>query len=167
MSDLAPRGFAADANPPYGDDLGPNFLPNPITGQLIDVTDPASCAVAIAELHALEDRIKEVKRVLGATLVEESHRQGSKTLHLPGAEVTLTEKKEITWDLQKLRELRALGLPDERWQALVRTTVEEKVNANVAKQLAGANDEYARIVEEARTDHVGDRYVADVKRVQT
>lgn len=137
---------------------------NPITGELIDVTDPASCAIAIAELRVLEDRIKEVRRVLGATLVDESRRLGTKTLHLPGAEVTLTESRSIVWDLEVLAELRDLGLPEERWNELVRTTVEERVNANVAKSIAGGNDEYRRVVEAARTDHVGDRYVGEVKR---
>lgn len=145
----------------------PTEVANPITGELIRVDDPASCAVAIAELRALEDRIKEVKRVLGATLVAESHRQGSKTLHLPGTEVTLTESKSIVWDLETLAQLRDLGLPEERWNELVRTTVEEKVNANVAKQLAGANDAYRDVIDAARADYTGDRYVADVKRAKT
>lgn len=171
---LAPQGFAADSNPPYGDDSGPTDvaipelreIANPITGELIDVSDPTACAAAIAELRDLEDRAKYVRRILGETLVEESLRLGTKTLHLAGADVTLTEKKTIVWDVEKLAELRDAGLPEERWDELVTQVVEEKVNANVAKQLSG-NPVYAEIVAAARTDHVGDRYVENVKRAKT
>lgn len=138
---------------------------NPITGELIRVDDPRECAVAIAELRDLEDRIKEVKRVLGATLIEEARKQGVKgTLRVPGAEVTISRKKEIVWDLELLAELHEAGLPEARWDELVRTTVEQKVNANVAKQLAGANDDYRTILEAARTDFEGEPYVSSVKR---
>lgn len=166
----ADEGTPDVPSPPPSESLAvpePREIANPITGELIRVDDPVSCAVAIAELRILEDRIKEVRRVLGSTLVTESFRLGSKTLHLPGAEVTLTEKKEIVWDLEKLAELRDLGLPEERWADLVRTTVEEKVNASVAKQIAGNNPDYRAVIEAARTDHVGDRYVSTVERAKT
>ena len=48
-------------------------------------------------------------------------------------------------------ELRDLGLPEERYGELVVATVTYKVNASVAKQIAGANPEYAKVIDRARS----------------
>jgi hypothetical protein len=74
-------------------------------------------------------------------------------LHIGGgwrAEVTMGNR--IEWDMEVLERLRDAGLPEERWDALVRPQVEYKVSARVADQIAKANPEYAVIVARARTD---------------
>jgi hypothetical protein len=85
-----------------------------------------------------------------AVLLEESRRQGTKTLHLPDGTAEVSGGTALEWDIDVLAELQAVGLPEDRYGELVVTTVTQKVDARVAKQLEAANPEYAAIIERAR-----------------
>jgi len=136
---------------------------NPATGELMSLDDPRSCLFALRELRDLEDRIKTVKRILSGAVAEEAARQGTKTLHLPGISATVATKKEIQWDLDQLTKLVDLGLPAERFAALVKTEVTYKVSAAEADRIAKANPDYRVVIERARTDFEGDPYVTKVE----
>jgi hypothetical protein len=129
----------------------------PATGELIDLADAPAVARAYTELAYLETRIRESKRVLRDALIAESRRRGTKTLRLAGGLVArIKTKKDIVWDLEELEKLHELGLPEERYNELVQETVSYKVSAVVAKQIAGANEDYAKVIEQARTDTEGE-----------
>lgn len=142
----------------------PESVVNPVTGELLLLEDPAAVAIYLDEVRQLEDKLRFVKRILGERLAEESRVQGTQVLHMPGVVVTLTRKKEIEWDMPKLRELKALGLPEQRFNELVRQTIETKVLANEAKKIAAANPAYREVIEAARSDREGEPYVSKIER---
>lgn len=126
---------------------------------LVDVRSgevlPATPENALALLLAARDirrRLLSVVKDCEAVLLEESRRQGTKTMHLPGGTVTVAggPGSELVWDFEVLARLIAVGLPDERWQELVTVKTTRTVNARVASQLEAANEDYAAIIREAR-----------------
>lgn len=136
----------------------------PATGELVDLDDPLACAVAIDEMYELEQRLKEARKILSRTLVAEAERQGTNTvLRLPGAIVKLRTPSRTEWDLDELEKLRDLGLPEERYNALVRETVSHKVMASEAARIGKANPRYAEVIERARHDFDGEPYVTEVE----
>ena len=86
-------------------------------------------------------------------LVDEAVRQGTKTLELPAGKAVLTggPESELQWDIEILEQLRELGLPEPRFDELVKTEVTYKVDARVAKQLEAANAQYAGVIMVARS----------------
>lgn len=124
-------------------------------GSVVNLDKPAEVAQALADVRALENALRDVKPILTGALVEESKRQGKKTLRFGDLEVVISQSREIVWDLEVLAELLDAGMSEERYAELVTETVTYKVSAQEAKIIAGANPEYARIIERARTDHDG------------
>jgi hypothetical protein len=122
----------------------------PGTGELVEIDDPRQVAKAVGSIRELERRLYELRRGLIQLLVEESQRVGSKTLRFPDVEVEITGGVRLQWDIDKLKQLRDVGLPEERLNALVYEVVEEKVDGRIAAQLRGANPTYARIIDEAK-----------------
>ena len=122
----------------------------PSSGEVISLEDPAACVKVLSEIRELESRLREAKGALTHALTYEFSRQGTKTLELNGVKATLGPDSEIVWDIEVLNELRGLGLPEERMDALVTAEVTYKVNGSVAKQIAGANNEYADVIERAK-----------------
>lgn len=123
----------------------------PTTGEVISSDDPIGCLRVLAEVRALEAKLKDLKGALTGALGEEFKRQGAKTLELGGVKAELRGGSEVVWDVEILEELRDAGLPDARMDALVTTEITYKVNASVAKAIAAVNDDYAEIVERAKT----------------
>ena len=125
----------------------------PGTGEVIDLDNPDEVAVTLARLKELRRLIFDAETELKRAILYAATREGVKTkLRLPSAEVTIGNPTEITWDMQVLRELRAAGLPDHRWDELVATIVDHRVSASVAKQIEDSgNPAYAEIVGRART----------------
>jgi len=143
--------------------LAERAVVNPATGELLSLEDPRGCLFALRELRELEDRIKTVKRILSGAVAEEAARQGTKTLHLEGVTATVATKKEIQWDLDQLAKLVDMGLPAERYDALVKTEVTYKVSAAEADRIGKANPDYRTVIERARTDFEGDPYVTKIE----
>lgn len=125
-------------------------LVHPRTGEIIDLEDPPTCLRVLADIRELESRLREAKAMLTDVLAVEFSRVGTKTLELGGVKATLGPDSEIVWDVGVLQELQALGLPEERMNELVTAEITYKVNANVAKQIAAANTEYAEVIERAK-----------------
>lgn len=122
----------------------------PYSGQVVDLSDPPECLKLLAEIRELEGKLRDVKGALTEALAGEFSRQGTKTIELNGVKAVLGPDSEIVWDIETLQELRELGLPEERMDALVSTEISYKVNAAVAKQLAGANPAYGDVIERAK-----------------
>jgi hypothetical protein len=123
----------------------------PHTGEVLPLEDPARCALLYQEIRELEYRLRDTRAALADALIEESAKQGTKTLHFPGVEAKITGGNETSWDYEVLLELQDAGLPEERFTELVHPEVEYKVNGLVARSIAGSNPVYAEIIERAKT----------------
>lgn len=125
----------------------------PGIASLVNIEVPEEVARALDDIRNLEGMLREAKRDLVAILETHSTDMGTKTMHLDGVDVVLTVKRDTTWDVEALEaKLRKAGLPEERLNDLIKTTVERKVNASVAKSIGSANPKYARIIKACRTD---------------
>lgn len=123
----------------------------PHTGELVDLSNAAAVAKAAHQVKTLETQLRDARRDLEWALIEESKRQGTKTLHLGGYTAKIEGGDELQWDLEILAELIDAGLPQERYDDLVTEHVQYKVSSTVARQLEGASEVYAEIVGRARS----------------
>lgn len=130
--------------------VAPVELVNPMTGELIPADDIDKVATVVRELREMKDKVADATRVFSSILIEESTRQGARTLTAGGADFTVSAPDELEWDIEALAELRDLGLPEERYDALVVATVSYKVNGTEARKISGANPEYKRVIEGAK-----------------
>lgn len=128
----------------------PEALVDIRTGELVPAT-PGNAAELLMAAREYRHRILDLVKDCEAVLLEESRRQGTKTLHLAAGTATVSGGSEIQYDPEILAQLLAVGLPDERWNELYVATVTYRVDARVAKQLEAANPTYARIIERARS----------------
>lgn len=122
----------------------------PNTGEVVSLDDAAGCLRVLAEIRELEAKLKEAKAELTSALSAEFSRQGTKTLEIDGIRAELRGGSETVWDTEMLEQLRDLGLPEERMEALIKTEVSFKVDAAQAKRIAAANPQYAEVIESAR-----------------
>lgn len=130
-----------------------DVLVNPVTGELVLLTDAAACAHALEAIRETENRLREAKAELSRAVAEIASQRGTRTLEIgQGWRAVVSHPRQIEWDMEVLERLRDAGLPEDRWDALVAEEVTYKVSARVAEQIAGANPEYARIIDRARTD---------------
>lgn len=138
-------------------------VPNPVTGELVDLRDLTAVAGAVEQVRDAERMLYLFRRdVLTAAVRLHSQRQGTKTLHAGTVDLVLGGGTKIEWDGEGLvGGLLAAGLPQERIDELVKW--EPKVNARVAAQLAAANPAYAEAIDAARTIEPASWYVT-VKR---
>lgn len=130
--------------------LGIVEVVDPFSGELVNVSDPATAAQFIYALRTSKNVID--KRIKEATAAAEpAFRQaGTKTLRFGAVEMELKEPVDYEWDEEILNELLDAGLPEERHAELVKVTVSKKVSQQVAKQLEASNDVYAEIIGRAR-----------------
>lgn len=125
----------------------------PEIGEVVNLADPDSCALAYDRLDVLAKQIQSLRGLLRAELVRHASEYGAGTIRTERAEITVASPSELVWNLDVLRELQAAGLPKERWDALVEVTVSHKVKAGVANQIEKANPVYGEIVGRARSRH--------------
>ena len=122
----------------------------PLIGLVVNLENPSEVAKALGAVRQAKQKLDEARAGLERILVEEGERIGSKTLHLDGVEASITGGKKLQWDIETLQQLQEIGLPEARFDELVKAEVTYKVNANVAKSIAGANPEYAKVIEAAK-----------------
>lgn len=122
-------------------------LLDPRTGELLPATpDNAAAVWAAADAHIRN--LTALKADCVQVLVEESRVRGTKTLHLADYTAVISGGPTRVYDGVELAEnLRTVGCPEERIDALVTPVITYKVNANVRRQLAGANEDYASAIE--------------------
>jgi len=126
----------------------------PVTGQLVDLTQPAEVAGAIGDIDQAVRQLRELRDLLVETIVEECTRQGTKTLHLEhGLSAKVSGGTRPEYDLETLADLlRDAGLPEDRLEQLIVPRVEYRLDQAVARQLRGANAMYAEALNACRTD---------------
>lgn len=122
-----------------------------MTGEVLSREDAPGCLRVLVEIRDLESKLKELKAALTEALTQEFSHQGTKTLELNGVKAELRGGSEVVWDVEILEELRERGLPEERMAQLISTEITYKVNANVAKSIAAVNEEYAEVIERAKS----------------
>ncbi len=120
------------------------------TGEILPAT-PDNAISLLGAARELRGRLMSLVKDCEAVLLEESRRQGTKTLRFEDVTATVTGGSDLEWDMDVLLELRAWGLPESRYDELVVATVTYKVDARVAKQLEGANDDYAAVIRRSRS----------------
>lgn len=122
----------------------------PLLGLVVDLTKPDEVAQALRAVREAKRKLDEVRGELEFILAEEASRLGTKTLHVKGGTVTITGGPEVEYDVEVLAELLEAGLPQERYDELVKAMVTYKVDRRVVRQLLGSgNADYVRIVENA------------------
>jgi hypothetical protein len=124
------------------------------TGELVDLSDPASCAHALAAIREMEQHLKEVKGAIVDVFAAERERRGVDEIELPdGTAVKVKRNYEIAWDAEQLEEdLRAAGMPEDRIREIVVEEVSHTVKAVEANKSAKRNAEYAAAIARARTE---------------
>ena len=132
----------------------------PHTGELVALGKPDQCVRALAEIRALESQLREAKNELTFYLAQEFQRQGLKTMEFAGVKAELRGGTEIVWNIEVLEDLRHLGLPEERFNALVRAEVSYKVNAREAQRIASSNERYAEVIARAKNVYQKPHYVS-------
>jgi len=129
--------------------------------------------IATPELAAMYlDRLRELKRDVLARGIREAEaylisymdEQGAYTLHLPGGVKatgdTAAAAERVTWDLEQLEDdLRGTGLPEDRINELIKTTVSRRIDHTEAKRIAASSPERAAALEAAQKRSPGDRHV--------
>ncbi len=128
------------------------MIVQPFTGALINLREPAEAAQALQDVRDLKRQLDELRALLEGVLRLESERQGTKTLHLDGADAVVSGGRRVDYDAELLQQrLRQAGLPEDRLAKAVVEVVSYKVDARVLRQLAAANREYAAAIEEAKS----------------
>lgn len=135
------------------------------SGEIVDLDDAVQCARALSEIRTLEQNLRELKTELTQAIVAEGRRQGTKTIQVDdGLNAVLSGGTETHWDIETLEQLLVVGLPQDRYDALVRTEISFKVNEREALRIGGANPEYARIIAAAKTQYDKPVYVSFKRR---
>lgn len=127
-------------------------LPNPVTGELVPLEHPVEVAAEIDRVELVQLRLSDYLDMLKGLLIEESRRQGMKTLRLGEYLVEIKGGYQTFPDLERLCDLlRQAGLPDDRCEQLVKQkiAVTEVVDRNVLKSIRSANTTYADAIDRA------------------
>lgn len=127
----------------------------PHTGEVVDLRDEIACALYLDDLRIMEARIGEAKRVLAQAIAERAKILGTKTIPLTGGrKAVISGGKAKAYDAEAIeRGLRELGMPEDRIREIVTETVTHTVKAVEAKRAAGANPDYARVIEAATSEY--------------
>lgn len=125
-----------------------------VTGEIVSLDDPAACGKALRWVKDTERQLREARKLLTEAIVQHAQTAGTKTLHVDGLSSPLKLSggpgSELWWDVEALRTLLDMGLPESRFNELVTEQISYKVNANVAKSIASVNPDYARVIAAAQ-----------------
>ncbi len=133
----------------------------PGLGTVVDLTNPHDCALALADVRMVESAFAGTKKKLTEALVDAAKQRGTKTLHLDG-EITATVRggERIVYDAEEIElGLRKAGMPEDRIREIVKETVSYQVVAVEAKRAAGANPDYALVIDGNKSTIVADPHV--------
>lgn len=125
----------------------------PYSGEVVDVENTHSVALAVGELQRIQGQINYALRQLREILGAHTAVMGTNTFHVPGlGTVEVKTRDKVTWDVTKLEEgLRAAGAPEELINEIIEWRTEAKVDARRADRAGRANPAYAEVVEAAKT----------------
>lgn len=124
----------------------------PGTGQLVSLENEVECAQALSAVRDFEQQLREAKAALTQAIVERSRVLGVKTIHLPnGQKAEIRGGPESSYDIEEIeKNLRALGMPEERITEIIVPTISYKLSVREAKRAASANEDYASVIENAK-----------------
>lgn len=124
----------------------------PGTGQLVSLENEVECAQALSAVRDFELQLREAKAALTQAIVERSRILGVKTIHLPdGSKAEIRGGPESTYDIDEIeKNLRALGMPEERITEIIVPTISYKLSVREAKRAASANEDYASVIDNAK-----------------
>lgn len=133
----------------------------PGTGALVDLSNELECAHALRDLRDFEQQVREAKAALTNAIVDRSRILGTKTIHLSdGRKAEIRGGSETRYDANEIEEgLRSLGMPEERIREIVVEEVSYKVSAREAQRAAAANEDYGKIIENAKETEEKPHYV--------
>ena len=97
----------------------PVELVNPMTGEIVKPDEIDKIVQVVRDLKAHQDEVRSAQAAFGSILVEYSKTVGKRTLVAGGVKFEVSAADEIEWDIDKLAELRELGLPEARYDELV------------------------------------------------
>lgn len=147
-------------------EAGPEVMV-PFSGELLDLRDLPRVAQTLAEVRDLKTQLDRLRSLLEDILRLESARQGTKTLHLGEFDAEVSGGSKTTFDTERLAVLLTeAGMSEQRLGELIITTVTEKVDMRVAKQVASANPAYAIAIAACREIHPA-AWRVDSKRRRT
>ena len=134
----------------------------PGTGELVNLADEVSCALALDAVRDFERQLREAKSALTEAIIERAMVLGVRSFVLPdGRRAEVSAGTEIVYDAQAVENgLRAAGMPEERIAEIIEEQVSYRVRAVQAKRAAAANPAYAAIIEAAKTEQPRNRYVS-------
>jgi len=136
----------------------------PLLGLAVDPYELDEVAEALESVRQAKRMLDESRGELEWLLAEAAKRRGTKTLHLSKADVAIRGGPETVYDIEVLAQLQEVGLPEDRYNQLVKTRVEYRVDRNVVRQLLGSgNPDYSRIIDKAASE-VERPYYVSVKR---
>ena len=132
--------------------LDTSLILNPATGEIADANDPEQVVDILTALRELQTQVYEQRKNAEFALAVYAKTLGTKTFEIGDHKIEVSPEQKLDYDsadIEILEQLLELGLPDERWNKLVRQEVVSKVDGRVARQLASANDAYAEVIDKA------------------
>jgi hypothetical protein len=119
----------------------------PLLGLAVDPYKLGEVAEALDAVRQAKRLLDEARGELERLLAEEAQRRGTKTMHIGNKTVEISGGPETVYDIEVLGRLQEVGLPEDRYNELVKTRIEYRVDRNVVRQLLGSgNQEYSRII---------------------
>jgi hypothetical protein len=143
-------------------ELATTSLPIPVTGEVVDLADYQSCARALDSIRDIEYQLRTAKAALSDAIAQEAARRGVKSLELgDGRKAVVGGGTTVEYDAEQMEiGLRTAGMPEDRIREIVEETVTYKVKAGEAKRAAGANPDYAVVVDACRREIEKPAYVS-------
>jgi hypothetical protein len=134
----------------------------PGTGEVLAIETADEAVAALDYLRTLESDISLAKRHATERLTELALLYGKNTMPVSGGrKVSLSTGTSTTYDADAIyAALIDAGMPEERIEEIIETTVTHRVRAAQAKQAAGANPAYREIIEKHTTVHERPRYAS-------
>jgi hypothetical protein len=122
----------------------------PLLGLVVSPESTNEVAEALGSIREAKRLLDEARGELERLLADEAQRQGTKTLHTDKLTVSVSGGPETVYDMEVLEQLQEAGLPEERYNELIKTEVIYRVDRNVVRQLRGSgNPDYEAIIEKA------------------
>lgn len=125
----------------------------PASGVIINLASETEISMAYRDLRKLKEQVIDAERVLREALRARSEVLATKTFHIDGVgKVELRGSTRVEWpDPQALEnDLREVGCPEDVIREIVVEQITWKVDGNRARRAAGANPEYAAVIEKHR-----------------
>lgn len=124
---------------------------DPFTGEAVDLSDLAFAADYLDTLRRWKIALDQATRDTQDAILDQMSVLGQGTVRVGRAQLRRVPKVDYEYDHEELLKLLDMGLPEQRFQEVVRDVVDRKVSRTALKQVAASNPEYAKVIERATT----------------